>query len=81
MIEDIEPPALRLDRVTARLGDTTALDDVTLQLDSPRIAVIGANGSGKSTFARLLGGLSRPRAPSTSTASTPRGRRRDCDAS
>jgi biotin transport system ATP-binding protein len=60
MIEDIEPPTLRLDRVTARLGDTTALDDVTLQLDSPRIAVIGANGSGKSTFARLLGGLSRP---------------------
>lgn len=60
MIEDIEPPALRLDRVTARLGDTTALDDVTLQLDSARIAVIGANGSGKSTFARLLGGLSRP---------------------
>ena len=36
------------------------LAEVTAQLDEKRIAVIGANGSGKSTFARLLNGLVRP---------------------
>lgn len=60
MIGDIDQPSdIRLDRVTARLGDTVALDDVTLLLAQPRIAIIGANGSGKSTFARLVGGLTR----------------------
>lgn len=33
------------------------LQDVNLVLDQPRIGVIGHNGSGKSTFARLLNGL------------------------
>lgn len=33
------------------------LTDVTVRLDEHRIGVIGANGSGKSTFARLLNGL------------------------
>ncbi len=36
------------------------LRDVTLTLCAPRCAVIGANGSGKSTFARLLNGLRTP---------------------
>lgn len=51
---------IRLDGVTVRLGDTVALDDVTVALDAARIAVVGANGSGKSTFARLLAGLVSP---------------------
>jgi biotin transport system ATP-binding protein len=46
-----------LDSVSVRLGDELALNDISLHLDQQRIAVIGANGSGKSTFARLLGGL------------------------
>jgi biotin transport system ATP-binding protein len=46
-----------LDGVSVRLGDELALNDISLHLDQQRIAVIGANGSGKSTFARLLGGL------------------------
>lgn len=33
------------------------LDAINLDLEAPRIAVIGENGSGKSTFARLLNGL------------------------
>jgi biotin transport system ATP-binding protein len=49
--------AILLDAVSVRLGDELALNDVSLRLDQQRIAVIGANGSGKSTFARLLGGL------------------------
>lgn len=35
------------------------LTDVSLDLHSRRIAVVGANGSGKSTFARLLNGTRR----------------------
>ncbi|CAG0911053.1 unnamed protein product, partial [Cyprideis torosa] len=36
------------------------LGPLSLQLDQSRIAVIGGNGSGKSTFARLLNGLLLP---------------------
>jgi biotin transport system ATP-binding protein len=38
-------------------GDRIVLADVTLTLGEHRVGVIGANGSGKSTFARLLNGL------------------------
>jgi biotin transport system ATP-binding protein len=43
--------------VSVRLGEVEALRDVSLELDARTIAVIGDNGSGKSTFARLLAGL------------------------
>jgi biotin transport system ATP-binding protein len=43
-----------------RYGDRTVLADVDLRLTERRIGVIGANGSGKSTFARLLNGLVLP---------------------
>jgi biotin transport system ATP-binding protein len=36
------------------------LEDVSVRLDEPRVGVIGANGSGKSTFVRLLNGLVLP---------------------
>ncbi|MDN5762366.1 MAG: energy-coupling factor ABC transporter ATP-binding protein [Microlunatus sp.] len=36
------------------------LRDVTVELNERRVGVIGANGSGKSTFARLLNGLVLP---------------------
>jgi biotin transport system ATP-binding protein len=51
---------LLLDDVTVRLGEQLALDHVSLSLDQRLIAVIGSNGSGKSTFARALGGLVAP---------------------
>lgn len=38
----------------------TVLDGIDLELTERRIGVIGANGSGKSTFARLLNGLVLP---------------------
>ena len=40
-----------------RLGDTQVLHDITSTLTARTIAVVGENGSGKSTFARVLGGL------------------------
>ncbi len=46
--------------VTVEREGRAILRDVTLDLSARRIAVIGANGSGKSTFARLLNGLVTP---------------------
>lgn len=51
-----------LEHVYVNLDDTRVLDDVTCALAARRIAVIGENGSGKSTFARLVGGLVAPSA-------------------
>lgn len=41
-------------------ADRAILEDITLELAERRICVIGANGSGKSTFLRLLNGLRMP---------------------
>jgi biotin transport system ATP-binding protein len=41
-------------------GRREVLTDVSVELSERRIGVIGANGSGKSTFARLLNGLVLP---------------------
>jgi biotin transport system ATP-binding protein len=46
-----------IEQVSHCYGVRPVLRDVTLRLEERRIAVIGANGSGKSTFARLLNGL------------------------
>ena len=43
--------------VNHRFGAHRVLKDVSLSLGEDRIGIIGANGSGKSTFARLLNGL------------------------
>lgn len=51
---------ITVDRVRAGYGDRLVLDDITVTLREKRIGVIGANGSGKSTFARLLNGLLLP---------------------
>jgi biotin transport system ATP-binding protein len=42
------------------VDDAVLLHDVDLRLTAARTAIIGANGSGKSTFARLLNGLRTP---------------------
>lgn len=55
-------PVIEFDRVghsypDSAGGTTTVLRDVSVRLTEPRIGVIGANGSGKSTFARMLNAL------------------------
>lgn len=50
-------PLIELSGVSHRYGDRSVLADVTLRLEEHRIGVVGANGSGKSTFARMLNGL------------------------
>lgn len=51
-----------LEHVRVEVDGRAILDDVSLDLTARRIAVIGANGSGKSTFARVLDGLVVPTA-------------------
>jgi biotin transport system ATP-binding protein len=46
--------------VTVEFDGRIALSKVNLELTSRSVAVIGANGSGKSTFARLINGLAKP---------------------
>jgi biotin transport system ATP-binding protein len=57
-------PLIEVEGVTHTYGDQsrerTVLNDVSLRITEPRVGVIGANGSGKSTFARLLNGLVLP---------------------
>ena len=53
---------ISVERVSVEFDGRAVLDDVTVELTAPTIAVIGANGSGKSTFARLLNGLVAPTA-------------------
>ncbi|SEP37397.1 biotin transport system ATP-binding protein [Methylobacterium sp. ap11] len=48
---------IEIRQVGHAFGERTVLRDLTLDLAEQRIAVVGANGSGKSTFARLLNGL------------------------
>ncbi len=53
-----EPPALRLDRVTRRYGDLTAVDAVSLDLGRHELlALVGPSGCGKSTLLRAIAGL------------------------
>ena len=53
----MERAVIEVSGVTHRFGAHHVLRDVNLTIAERRIGVIGANGSGKSTFARLLNGL------------------------
>ena len=56
------------DGVSHRYGDRHVVRDVSVRLDERRIGVIGANGSGKSTFVRMLNGLVVPTSGSVRVA-------------
>ena len=51
---------IEIETVRLAYGDRTVLHDISLTLRERRIGIIGANGSGKSSFARLLNGLVLP---------------------
>ena len=51
---------IHVKNVSHSFADRLVLDDLTLSLSERRVGIIGANGSGKSTFARLLNGLLLP---------------------
>lgn len=52
---ELSPPILRLDGVDVGYDDTPILRNLNLRIDqSDRIALLGANGQGKSTLSKLL---------------------------
>jgi ATP-binding cassette subfamily F protein 3 len=53
--EELSPPLLALDEVSAGYDRRTVLSHMDLRIDpDDRIALLGANGNGKSTFAKLI---------------------------
>ena len=53
--------AMRIERVSRRFGDVTAVDELTLTLGRGEImGFLGANGAGKTTTIKMLLGLIRP---------------------
>ncbi len=53
----LAPPILKLENVATGYGETKILSGLTLNIDTDdRIALLGANGNGKSTFAKLISG-------------------------
>jgi Cu-processing system ATP-binding protein len=54
---------LTAEKLTKRYGDNTVLDEVSLTLGSGRtLALLGHNGAGKTTFIKVMLGLTRPNA-------------------
>ncbi|WP_299814458.1 ABC-F family ATP-binding cassette domain-containing protein [uncultured Roseibium sp.] len=55
--QQLAPPILKLEDVSTGYGETKILSRLTLNIDTDdRIALLGANGNGKSTFAKLISG-------------------------
>lgn len=51
---------IRFEGTGVSYGTRVALQPLTLDLAEARIGIIGLNGSGKTTFARLINGLTKP---------------------
>ncbi len=59
--DQLSPPILSLDSVSVGYGDRAVLKRLNLRLDQDdRIALLGRNGQGKSTLAKLLAGRLEP---------------------
>ena len=59
--ETLQPPLYTLDRVTVGYGGKPVLGAITARLDDDdRVALLGANGNGKSTLMKLLAGRLAP---------------------
>jgi spermidine/putrescine transport system ATP-binding protein len=52
---------VRLDRVTKRFAETTAVDDLTLEIERGEFfSLLGPSGCGKTTSLRMIGGFEEP---------------------
>ena len=53
---------LEIDSLDLYYGDAQALDQVSLSVDEGKIvAIVGANGAGKSSLIRTIAGIEKPR--------------------
>ena len=56
-----EPPFVRIEKVTKKFGDFTAVDDVSLDIWKGELfCLLGGSGCGKSTLLRMLAGFETP---------------------
>jgi multiple sugar transport system ATP-binding protein len=54
---------VRLDKITKRFGDITAVDDLSLTIaDGELVVLLGPTGAGKTTTLRVVAGLEKPEA-------------------
>ncbi|MEY7849369.1 phosphonate ABC transporter ATP-binding protein [Natrarchaeobius sp. A-rgal3] len=54
-------PAIRVENLTKRFGETVALDDVSFEIPEGEFTIVlGVSGSGKSTLLRCVNGLTSP---------------------
>ncbi len=68
--EALSPPIVVVENATAGYGDTTVLRGLNLRIDmDDRIALLGANGNGKSTLAKILSGKLQPLTGETRSSS------------
>ncbi|MBB3659510.1 biotin transport system ATP-binding protein [Rhizobium sp. BK650] len=51
---------IRFESAGASFGARVAVEPLTLSLTESRVGIIGLNGSGKTTFARMINGLTKP---------------------
>ncbi len=58
---ELAPPIITMDRLSVGYGNHVVLSELGLRIDmDDRIALLGANGNGKSTLAKLLAGRLQP---------------------
>ena len=61
MSAGIEPPEIRLANVTKQFREVTAVDDVSLTVDTGEfLTLLGPSGCGKTTTLRMIGGFDLP---------------------
>lgn len=70
----LRPSALAADRLTKDYGDLVALEPLDLEVpQGQRVALVGHNGSGKTTFLRMAAGLLDPTAGQVRVLGNPAG--------
>ena len=62
---------LKVEHLTHRYGDVTALEDVTLEIPEGRVGLVGANGAGKTTLLRIMLGMLHPQQGAIEVLGTP----------
>jgi ATP-binding cassette subfamily F protein 3 len=63
--KELAPPMVTMDRLSVGYGNNVVLSNLSLRVDmDDRIALLGANGNGKSTLAKLLAGRLAPQSGS-----------------